>query len=299
MNINKSCPNKYRSIKKLNSEITTKEQKMPSEFINNYALDQDESIINSNLNEFAKMIQEMKSSYSISFNISLFDSLNLYIDGKKSKIMEKEFSSANLKKIIEDCSKKVLEDNKLNEIINFCENFDDSHKTHLDYLYGFLKSTADKLEEIAQFLDIKTLLIKHEISQPLNPTKEINKIQLSNYNRPEEKFCLILVFSFFYAVSNIKALNEIKDIFEKINLKEIKKINIIKENIIAKYMKNTDELDENALSDIWNKVRSCNKFIDDKIMNEHIIKYVREKNKDDFKNDLFNLLKPFVRNINL
>ena len=277
MNINKSCPNKYRSIKKLNSEITTKEQKMPSEFINNYALDQDESIINSNLNEFAKMIQEMKSSYSISFNISLFDSLNLYIDGKKSKIMEKEFSSANLKKIIEDCSKKVLEDNKLNEIINFCENFVDSHKTHLDYLYGFLKSTADKLEEIAQFLDIKTLLIKHEISRLLNPTKEINKIQLSNYNRPEEKFCLILVFSFFYAVSNIKALNEIKDIFEKINLKEIKKINIIKENIIAKYMKNTDELDENALSDIWNKVRSCNKFIDDKIMNEHIIKICYRK----------------------
>ena len=130
-----------------------------------------------------------------------------------------------------------------------------------------MKNIAYKLEEIAQFLDIKTLLIKYEISKPLSSVEEINKIQLSNYNKPEEKYCLILVFSFFYAISNIKALNEIKDNFERLKLKEISKINITKENIIAKYMKNTDELDENILSGKWNKVRSCNKFIDDELIN--------------------------------
>ena len=128
VNINKTCPNNYRKIKKLYSEIKVKEQKIPPAFIYNYTLYLDESIINSNLNEFIKMLQEMKSFYSLSFNISVFDSLNLYLNGKKIKIMEKEASSVTLKKIITEYSEKISEDNKLNEIINFCENFENSFK---------------------------------------------------------------------------------------------------------------------------------------------------------------------------
>ena len=84
VNINKTCPNNFITFKKFNSVLKVQEPKISSELIYNYSLEQDESIINSNLNEFAKMLQEIKSSYSISFNISLLDSLNLYLEGKKN-----------------------------------------------------------------------------------------------------------------------------------------------------------------------------------------------------------------------
>ena len=74
------------------------------------------------------MFQEIKSFYSLSFNISFFDLLNLYLNGKKIKIMEKEASSVTLKKIITEYSEKISEDNKLNEIINFLEKFEYSFK---------------------------------------------------------------------------------------------------------------------------------------------------------------------------
>ena len=298
-NINKTCQNKFIVIKKLNSEIKVEEQKMPSEPIYNYSLDQDESIINSSVNEFAKILQEMKSSYLISFNISLFDSLNLYLDGKKAKIIEKEFSSSNIKKLIKECSENASEGNKLNEINNFCENFKESLDSNLDFLFGYLKNTAEKLEEIAQYLDIKALLTKYKISQPLSPKKEMKKIQMSNFNRTEEKYCLILVFSYFYVISNIKALNKIKNNFEQINLEEVTKINIIKENLISKYVKDTIKLDEDITPDVWNKVKNCKKFVDDEAMNKLIVNYVNGKQKEDYKNDLFNLLKSFITNINL
>ena len=148
-------------------------------------------------------------------------------------------------------------------------------------------------------MDINTLLNEYKISQTLNPIEEINKIQLTEFNRPEEKYCLILLYSFFYAISNIKALNKIKNMFEKINMKEIAKINIIKENMISKYIKGTDILDENILPDVWSDVKICKNFVDDKIMNNLIVNYVDKNNAEDYKNDLFNLLKPIVKSINL
>lgn len=299
VNINKTCPNNFITFKKFNSVLKVQEPKISSELIYNYSLEQDESIINSNLNEFAKMLQEIKSSYSISFNISLLDSLNLYFEGKKTAIIEKKFSSTNLKKIITECSEKASEDNRLIEIIDFYEKFKKSLEAQLNYLFGYINNTAQNLEEIARYLDINTLLNEYKISQTLNPIEEINKIQLTEFNRPEEKYCLILLYSFFYAISNIKALNKIKNMFEKINMKEIAKINIIKENMISKYIKGTDILDENILPDVWSDVKICKNFVDDKIMNNLIVNYVDKNNAEDYKNDLFNLLKPIVKSINL
>ena len=127
----------------------------------------------------------------------------------------------------------------------------------------------------------------------------MKKIQMSNFNRTEEKYCLILVFSYFYVISNIKALNKIKNNFEQINLEEVTKINIIKENLISKYVKDTIKLDEDITPDVWNKVKNCKKFVDDEAMNKLIVNYVNGKQKEDYKNDLFNLLKSFITNINL
>ena len=59
------------------------------------------------------------------------------------------------------------------------------------------------------------------------------------------------------------------------------------------------KLDEDITPDVWNKVKNCKKFVDDEAMNKLIVNYVNGKQKEDYKNDLFNLLKSFITNINL
>ena len=117
-----------------------------------------------------------------------------------------------------------------------------------------MKNIAEKLEDITQYLAKKTLLIKYKIFYSLSPINEMNKVQLSNFNKPEEKYCLILVFFYFYAISNIKVLNKNKNNFEKINLKKITKINNNEENLTQKYIKELIKLDENIMHVVLNKV---------------------------------------------
>ena len=69
--------------------------------------------------------------------------------------------------------------------------------------------------------------------------------------------------------------------------------------MISKYIKGIDILDENILPDVWSDVKICKNFVDDKIMNNLIVNYVDKNNAEDYKNDLFNLLKPIVKSINL
>ena len=76
--INKICPIKYRAIHNLNEKVKV-EEKMDFEFNFNYSLKDNDSIINSTLNEFAKKLNMMKSTYSTSNYITLQQSLKIYI----------------------------------------------------------------------------------------------------------------------------------------------------------------------------------------------------------------------------
>ena len=296
INNNKICPIKYRSIQNLNEKIKV-EEKMDSEF-NYNSLEDNDPIINSTLNEFAKKLNMMKSTYSTSSYISLQQSLNLYLDGKKGQILEKNFSSINLAKIIKDCSEQKSNDN---EIMNLCEKFRTTLNDGLSFLYSYLSNIAEKIEEISQLFNIDNLLNKYEITLPLNPKKEFDMIKsYDNKECPEEIYYLTLVFSYFYIISNIKILNRIKNDFEKIGLNEITINNIIKQNLIKKFMENINDFDESMpISNIWNQLKKNDNFVEDEKMNKLIINYVKKNDEEVYKNDLFNLLKSYCENIDL
>jgi adenine C2-methylase RlmN of 23S rRNA A2503 and tRNA A37 len=143
----------------------------------------------------------MKSTYSTSSYISLQQSLNLYLDGKKGQILEKNFSSINLTKIIKECSEQKSSDN---EIMNLCDKFRTTLNNGLSFLYSYLSNIAEKIEEISQLFNIHNLLNKYEITLPLNPKKEFDMIRsYDNKECPEEIYYLTLVFSYFFIISNI------------------------------------------------------------------------------------------------
>ena len=270
---------------------------MDSEF-NYNSLEDNDSIINSTLNEFAKKLNMMKSAYSTSNYINLQQSLNLYLDGKRGQILEKNFSSINLAKIIKECSEQKSSDN---EIMNLCEKFKTKLNNGLSFLYSYLSNITEKIEEIFQLFNIDNLLNKYEITLPLNPIKEFDMIKsYDNKECPEEIYYLTLVFSYFFIISNIKTLDRIKNDFEKIGLNEIAINNIIKKNLIKKFMENINDFDESMpISNIWNQLKKNDNFVEDEKMNKLIISYVKNNDEEVYKNDLFNLLKSYCKNIDL
>ena len=185
--------------------------------------------------------------------------------------------------------------------MHLCEIFRTTLNNDLSFLYSYLSNIIERIEEISQFFNIDNLFNKYEIALPLNPKKEFDMVKsYDNKECPEEIYYLTLVLSYFFIISNIKTLNRIKNDFEKIGLNEIEKNNIIKKNLIQKYMENINDFDESMLiSNIWNKLKKNDNFVEDEEMNKLIINYVKKNNEKDYKNDLFNLLKPYCKNIDL
>ena len=100
--------------------------------------------------------------------------------------------------------------------------------------------------------------------------------------------------------SKIKNLNAIKKELEKVNLNEITKNNIIKKNIIKSFI---DNINSNSgitfpLID-WDELQKSNDFLNDKNMNDLIIKYVRNESKENYIKDLNNLINPYCKIIDL
>lgn len=298
---NKICSNIYKITEKLDNSIKVKE-KFPFQTNYNLLTEDEDSIIKSSVNEFAKTLEKMKSTFSTSVSISLQQSLDLYIEGNKGKILEKVYSSLNLKDIIHKCIKNQSNNNELNEVKNFCDEFEQKLDDDLDSLYPYLSHIVTKIGEVAQIFNTKELFDKYGIKQPVDLIKAFTKVKNSIYNNNylEEIYYLIHVISYFLVISNIKALNKIKDEFNKIALNKLIENNIIKEKMVSEFMKEVDIPGEDVLNlDVWNHIKSCKVFIEDKEMNERIIHYVETKSINDYKNDLYSLLEPHAKNINL
>ena len=301
INNNKICSNIYRITENLNKEIQIKEENSFETHYQSLAGDED-SIINSSIKEFAKTLEKMKSAFSTSKSITLQQSLDLYLEGKKGEILEKNLSIVNLKDMIDECSKNLSSNNELKEIEKFCEEFERNLNKDYNFLNKFLKLIIVKIGEVEQNFNIKSLLDKYDIKEPVDLLDSFSIIKESLYesNCPEELYYLCYVISYFLVISNIKALNKVKDEFDKIGLNKLIENNITKENLISIYMKEVNIPGEEILNqDIWKHIQNCKEFVEDPDMNESIFNYAKNKSKNDFKNELFSLLEPHVKNINL
>ena len=303
INVNniKLCFNMYRITEKLNKEIEIKEE-FPFETNYESLKGDEDSIIDSSIKEFAKILEKMKSTFSISTNITLQQSLELYLEGRKGEILEKSISIVNLKNIINECNKNLSSNNELKEIKRFCDEFERKINKDYNFLYKFLEHIIVKIGEVEKIFDIKTLLDKYDIKQPIDLLNSfsIMKESLFASNCPEEIYYLCYVISYFLVISYIKALNKVKDEFNKIGLNKLIENNISKQNLISKYIKEVNTAGENILNkDIWKDIQECDEFVEDKDMNEKICNYVKIKKKNDYKKELLSLLEPYVKNINL
>ena len=158
-----------------------------------------------------------------------------------------------------------------------------------------------ELEMISQFFDIKKLLTKYKIKQPVDPVMFINYLRsIIDKNNDDEIHYLILVISQLFIDSKIKNLNSIEKELEKVNLNEITKNNIIKKNIIKLFFDNINSNSDNTFPLIdWGELQKSNDFSSNKNMNDLIIKYVRNESKENYIKDLNNLINPYCKIIDL
>ena len=158
-----------------------------------------------------------------------------------------------------------------------------------------MNNIIKNIVKISQLFDIKQLMKKYKIKEPLNPLQNINRLNfMIEDGATEEIYFLLLILSYFFISPKIKELNKIKNEFEKINLDEINKNNILKKNIINEFTKNINDFSiDSSLPNIWDKLKDCKKFTDDEEMDKLMIEYVENKSQEDFRNDLINLIKPF------
>ena len=303
IDINNICSNIYKVTEKLNKEIEIKDE-FPIQTNYNLLSIDDDSIVKSSIEEFAKTLNKMKSSFSISDTITLQQSLDLYLEGRKEEILEKVYSPLSIKAIVNECRKKIPNNKELEEVNKFCNDFKKNLDDDLDFLYSELNNIITNIGEVAQIFDIKILFNKYGINQPVDLKKAFTKIKKSLYQNKflEEIYYLIHIISYFLIISIIKALNMIKDEYEKKVLNKLIENNIIKENLIYEFMKdvNIPKNEGDILNqDFWEHIKNCNRFIEDEAMNNNIVNYVKDKTINDYKNDLLALLKPHVKNIDL
>ena len=301
-NINNICSNIYKTTKHLDKEIKIKEE-FPVQTNYNLLDTDDDSIIKSSVEEFTKTLNKMKSTFLTSTSITLQQSLDLYLEGKKGEILEKVYSPLSIKAIVNECSKNTSSNKELEEVNKFCNDFKKNLDDDLDSLYSDLSNILANIGEVAQIFDIKNLFNKYGINQPVDLKKAFAKMKKSLYQNKflEEIYYFIHIISFFLVISIIKALNRIKDEYENKVLNKLIENNVIKENLIDKFMKEINIPEGDILNqDFWTNIQTCNKFIDDdEVMNNNIINYVKKKSLNDYKNDLLSLLQPHVKNIEL
>ena len=300
-NENVLCPNKFQYLNELNRQIKLKDEKF-LEIEDILEDEDDESILKSSVDEFIKLLKKLKSTYMIMPGISVQQSLNLFFDGKKEEILKGKISADNMNSLIDYSNKLSSKDNKeIEAIANISQKNRKDLEKHSNLLYTNMNIIEKELEMISQFFDIKKLLTKYKIKQPVDPVKVINYSRsIVGENNDDEIHYLILVISQLFIDSKIKNLNSIEKELEKVNLNEITKNNIIKKNIIKSFI---DNINSNSgitfpLID-WDELQKSNDFLNDKNMNDLIIKYVRNESKENYIKDLNNLINPYCKIIDL
>ena len=268
-------------------------------------IEDDDPILDSSIDDFVKVIKDIKLTYCTSSNISIEDSLDLYLDGKKGNILKRDISDKKVDNMIEKINKISQEDKpKIDKISKLADKIKNQLESNLSFLSRLMDIILENLEKLWKCFGIKELFEKYEIEQPLNPLEEINSFDINSEDETKEEiYFLILVLNFFFIKPKINEILRLKNDFEKININEIIKQNILKKKIIKNLFKNIRDFRMSSLiSKVWNKLRNCDdneEFVEDKKMDILIKKYLKNKTEEDFKLDLIDLIEPFCKILDL
>ena len=298
------CPKKYGFLGLLNSMQF--EEKKAEVFDEILETDDEDPILDSSIDDFIKVIKDIKITYCTSSNISIEDSLDLYLNGKKGNILKREKLDKKVDNMIDKINKISQEDNpKIAQISKLADKIKKQFENNLSSLSRLMDKLLENLEKLWKFFDIKELFEKYEIEQPLNPLEEIESLDSDEEDeiKVEEIHFLVLVLSFFFIKPKINEIQRLKNDFEKIGISEIIKQNLIKKTIIKKLTQNIRDFNMSSLiSKVWDKLRDCDdnvEFVEDKKMNTLIKNYLKNKTEEDFKLDLIDLIKPYCTKLDL
>jgi len=297
------CPKKYGFLDLLNNmQYIEKKAEVFDEIIE---IEDDDPILESSIDDFVKVIKDIKLTYCTSSNISIEDSLDLYLDGKKGNILKRDISDKKVDNIIEKINKISQEDKpKIDKISKLADKIKNQLESNLSFLSRLMDIILENLEKLWKCFGIKELFEKYEIEQPLNPLEEINSFDINSEDETKEEiYFLILVLNFFFIKPKINEILRLKNDFEKININEIIKQNILKKKIIKNLTQNIRDFNMSSLiSKVWNKLRDYDqlaKFVEDIKINTLMKNYLKNKTEEDFKFDLINLIKPYCKKLDL
>lgn len=300
----KLCPNKYNYLEIINKNIQIEEQPVIA-MDNIFQIEEDDPIIKSTLDEFVNIIKEIKINYCTSSDISIKDSLNLYLDGKKGNILlKRDKACENVNKLIKGFDNLSKRDEKeLEQISIFYNKIKSQLDENSSFFCCFMNKIVEELEILCKFFDINKTFEKYQIKKPLNIFKSINIFKFINEEEnAEEIYFLILVLSYLFIERKIKEIKEIKNSFDKIDLCGITKNIILKKNIIKKMNEHLSNFDlDSLIFNIWDEFKEDDKikFSEDKIMNGYMKDYVKNKSEENFKSDLINLIEPYNKKLDL
>ena len=299
--INKICPTKYQFLEELNKLQVEKEKQ--ESFDNFFEIEEyDDPIIYSTIDDFVKLLNDIKLNYCTSSNISIEDSLYLHSDGKKRNILKTDNHSGKIENIIKNINKIAKGDESENEqILYLNEKIKYQIKTNLECLYCITNNILKNLENLWFKFNIGELFLKYKIKSPLNPLKYI--YQLDNQedtDNNEEIYFLTLVLGYLFLKPKLKQIQKLNNAFQQIDLNEITRNNILKRDIIKKLKENISDFNMSSLiSNVWKKFGKNEVFVEDKKMNDLMWNYINNKTEEDFKKDLINLIKPYYNGIDL
>jgi len=296
------CPKKFQFLEFLNKmQVEKNKIEVFDTILESDDEDDDDQIINSTFDDFINVLKDIKNIYCTSSNISVEDSLNLYLEGKKVNILKVK-PSEKIDNIIKKIS-KISKNNKseMDQILKFAEKIKNQLETNLTFLSCIMDKILEDLEKLWNRFDIKELFEKYQIENPLKPLEDIYILKrMKTEENGEEIYFLALALGYFFINPKLKEIQRLKDDFQQIDFNEISKLNIFKRKIIKKLKENINDFNMNSLiSNVWEKFGENEAFSEDKKMNDLMRNYIQNKTQEDFKSDLINLIKPYFQKINL
>jgi len=305
LKINKLCKHTFKFINRIKEKFETIPLfKEDDKLFKNLELKPNEVVQDTNLMEFYNILEEINKSYNVESIISIYNAFNLFIDGKKSGILNDKNNYRNSVNMKECLDKLCDDDIEIGEDLNYLfEKISTSIADTFDYFYEIKSEFLNSIENYGNFFTVEEILKILKISLPLKPLEAIKKL---NYEQEEIKgletcYYFSQICGYLIVEECISHLKKIKNKINNLNIQELIKKNIIKNKLVNK-VKNQIFLDnrKDLFSQVWNDIKIEENYIkNNEELNTKIKKYVIENEKESFQSDLIDLISGNIKQINI
>ena len=297
------CKDKYPYLEKLKTQIQIDKNIIRKEGSIFSEIDFVE-IINCSMDDFFNILNKLETSYSIAQNISFKEAIDILFNNEKCGVLNLNPKFKNKKDIMKNCDRITDEEKaKIQQVKELTDKINNRLNENLNVLESLFNNIVNRINNCAEFFDIKHLLAKYKFDEPLNVENAFNSIlDIDDINEDcaSELYFLIQVILYFFIDSKIKILKNIKNKIQNYELKNLMVGNIYKKKMVDIFI---TDINKNNIYDIatktFNNLKTKKEFVDNKILNNYIIDYVKNNNIDNYKNEIISLIGPIIKEINL